>query len=98
MAPYLFSADAALFSAEVRAIRDNLLVDQVDASWEEVRGDESAELTLRAIAADRDRDWAALDAIFERAAEVDEANPFGERLVDQLKALVDGFDAHPAAA
>jgi hypothetical protein len=87
MSPYIFSADAALFSAEVRELRAGLLVDQVDASWEEVRGDESAELTLRAIAADRARDWAALDAIFERAAEIDAANPFGERLVDQLKAL-----------
>lgn len=93
----LFSADAARFSAEVRAVRAGLFVDQVDASWEEVRGDESAELTLRAIAADRARNWAALDAIFERAAELDAANPFGERLVDQLKALVDGFDS-PAAA
>lgn len=96
MSPFLFSADAALFSAEVREIRASLLVDQVDASWEEVRGDVSAELTLRAIAADRARDWAALDAIFERAAEVDAANRFGARLVDQLKALVGS--AYPAAA
>ena len=97
MSPFLFSADAALFSAEVRELRAGLLVDQVDASWEEVRGDESAELTLRAIAADRVDDWAALDAIFERAAEIDAANPFGERLVDQLKALVDGFGYLAAA-
>ena len=97
MSPYIFSADAALFSAEVRELRAGLLVDQVDASWEEVRGDESAELTLRAIAADRVDDWAALDAIFERAAEIDAANPFGERLVDQLKALVDGFGYLAAA-
>lgn len=97
MSPFVFSADAALFSTEVREVRASLLVDQVDASWEEVRGDESAELTLRAIAADRAGDWAALDAIFERAAEIDAANPFGERLVDQLKALTNGFD-YPAAA
>ena len=97
MSPFLFSADAALFSAEVRELRAGLLVDQVDASWEEVRGDESAELTLRAIVADRADDWAALDAIFERAAEIDAANPFGERLVDQLKALVDGFGYLAAA-
>ncbi|WP_405673203.1 hypothetical protein [Streptomyces sp. NBC_01530] len=97
MSPFVFSADAALFSAEVREIRAGLLVGQVDASWEEVCGDESAELTLRAIAADRAGDLAALDAVFERAAEVDAEQPFGERLVDQLEALVDGFD-YPAAA
>lgn len=90
---YIFSADAAFVSVEVREIRAGLFVDQVDASWEEVRGDESAELTLRAIAADRAGDVAVLDAIFERAAEIDAANPFGERLVDQLKALADQAQA-----
>jgi hypothetical protein len=94
MSPYLFSADAALFSAEVREIRAGLLVDQIDASWEEVRGDESAELTLRAIAADKSGDWAVLDAIVARAVEIDAANPFGPRLVDQLAELVN----YPAAA
>lgn len=93
MSPYLFSADVVTFSAEVREIRANLFVDQIDASWEEARGDESAELTVRAIAADRSGDWAALDAIFERAAEIDGANPFGERLVDQLAALTDQAEA-----
>jgi hypothetical protein len=105
MSPFIFSADAASFSAEVREIRDGLLVDQIDASWEEVRGDESAELTVRAIAADKANDLVALDAIIERAKEIDDASPFGERLVDQLKALIDpdlvaeldGFD-YPAAA
>ncbi|WP_217235438.1 hypothetical protein [Streptomyces sp. AC555_RSS877] len=94
MSPFVFSADAAFFSAEVREIRAGLFVDQIDASWEEVRGDESAELTLRALAADRSGDWAALDAIVARAREIDAANPFGERLVDQLTALID----YPAAA
>lgn len=93
MAPYLFSADAVTFSAEVREIHASLFVDQIDASWEEVRGDESAELTVRAIAADRSGDWAALDAIFERAKEIDDANPFGPRLKDQLAALTDRAEA-----
>lgn len=93
MSPYLFSADLASVSATVREIRTGLLVDQVDASWEEARGDESAELTLRAIAADRAGDWASLDAIVERAAEIDGANPFGPRLVDQLAALTGRAEA-----
>jgi hypothetical protein len=75
MSPFVFSADAARFSAEVREIRAGLLVDQIDASWEEVRGDESAELTVRAIAAAKTGDWAALDAIAARAEEIDAANP-----------------------
>ena len=93
MSPYLFSADLAAVSAEVREIRSGLLVDQVDASWEEVRGDESAELTLRAIAADRAGDWVALDAIVARAAELDAANPFGPRLVDEITALTSWAEA-----
>jgi hypothetical protein len=93
MSPFFFSADLASVSAEVREIRSGLLVDQVDASWEEARGDESAELTLRALAADRSGDWAALDRIFARAAELDGENPFGERLVDQLAALTDRAEA-----
>lgn len=83
----IFSADLNTVSATVREIRAGLVVDQVDASWEEVRGDESAELTLRAIAADRAGDWAALDRIFGRAEEIDAANPFGPRLKDQLEEL-----------
>ncbi|MFI1485728.1 hypothetical protein [Streptomyces sp. NPDC020747] len=93
MSPFFFSADLASVSAEVREIRSGLLVDQVDASWEEARGDESAELTLRAIAADRADDWAALDRIFARAAEIDGANPFGPRLVDQLAELTSWVEA-----
>ncbi|MCX4596133.1 hypothetical protein OG819_42730 [Streptomyces sp. NBC_01549] len=89
MSPFIFSADLHAVSDTVREIRAGLFVDQVEASWEEVRGDESAELTLRAIAADRAGDGRALDAIFERAREIDAANPFGERLVDQLAALTD---------
>jgi hypothetical protein len=89
MSPFIFSADLNTVSATVREIRAGLVVDQVDASWEEVRGDESAELTLRAIAADRAGDYAALDAIVERAREIDAANPFGARLVDQLAELTD---------
>jgi hypothetical protein len=94
MSPFIFSADLSATSATVREVRAGLFVDQVDASWEEVRGDESAELTLRAIAADRAGDYAALDAIVERAREIDAANPFGARLVDQLAELTE----YPVAA
>jgi hypothetical protein len=89
MSPFIFSADLNTVSATVREIRAGLVVDQVNASWEEVRGDESAELTLRAIAADRAGDYAGLDAIVERAREIDAAQPFGARLVDQLAELTD---------
>jgi hypothetical protein len=88
MSPFVFNADLATISADVRQIRTGLFTDQMDASWEEVTGAESAELTVRLIAADRAGDHAALDAIFGRAAEIDAANPFGERLVDQLEALM----------
>lgn len=89
MSPFVFDADLFTVSVTVRELRVALFTDQVDASWEEVRGDESAELTVRAIVADRSGEWAVLDAIFVRAAEIDAANPFGERLVDQLAALTD---------
>jgi hypothetical protein len=88
MSPYLFSADAATFSATVRDIRASLRVAQIDASWEQVRGDEGAELLLRAIAADKAGDTPTLVAIFDRAEEIDEAQPFGARIVDQLHALI----------
>ena len=87
MSPFVFSADAATFSAEVRTIRASLRVEQIDASWEQQRGDEGAELLLRAIAADKADDTPALVAIFDRAEEIDNAQPFGPRLVDQLRAL-----------
>jgi len=94
MSPFIFDADLSNVSATVREIRAGLFTDQVEASWEEARGDESAELTMRALAASRAGDWVALDAIVERAQEIDAANPFGPRLVDQLAAVID----YPAAA
>lgn len=90
MSPFIFNADLATISSTVRQIRAGLFIDQVDASWEEVTGDESAALTVRAIAADRAGDHTALDAIFERAKEIDAAQRFGPRLVDQLAALTSG--------
>jgi hypothetical protein len=93
MSPFIFDADLHTVSAHVRDIRAGLLTDQVDASWEEKRGDESAELTLRALAADRAGDASALALIFERAAEIDAGQPFGPRLVEQLAALVSGTAA-----
>ncbi|MEU1497304.1 hypothetical protein [Streptomyces sp. NPDC005732] len=71
----------------VREICSSLRVEQIDASWEAVRGDEGAKLLLRAIAADRANDMPALVAIFDRAEEIDATQPFGPRLVDQLNAL-----------
>jgi hypothetical protein len=87
MSPYVFDADLRTVSATVREISAGLRAAQVDASWEETRGDESAELLLRALAADKANDAPALVAIFDRAEEIDDAQPFGPRIVDQLRAL-----------
>jgi hypothetical protein len=84
---FVFDADLRTVSSTVREISAGLRATQVDDSWEAIRGDEGAELLLRAIAADRANDTPALVAIFDRAEEIDKAQPFGPRLVDQLTAL-----------
>ncbi|OQQ13000.1 hypothetical protein B0675_39985 [Streptomyces sp. M41(2017)] len=84
---FVFDADLRTVSSTVREISAGLRATQVDDSWEAVRGDEGAELLLRAIAADRSNDSPTLAAIFDRAEEIDAAQPFGPRLVDQLNAL-----------
>jgi hypothetical protein len=87
MSPYLFDADLRTVSATVREISAGIRAAQIDDSWESVRGDEGAELLLRALAADKADDTPTLVAIFDRAEEIDKAQPFGPRLVDQLTAL-----------
>ncbi|MFF4536571.1 hypothetical protein [Streptomyces aureus] len=87
MSPFVFDADLRTVSATVREITAGMRAAQVDDSWEEIRGDESADLLIRALAADKAGDTAALVAIFDRAEEIDEAQPFGPRIVDQLRAL-----------
>jgi hypothetical protein len=84
---YLFDADLRTVSRTIRTVGAGLLVAQIDESWEEIRDDEGAELLLRAIAADRAGDEATLAVIFDRAEEIDNAQPFGPSLVDQLHAL-----------
>jgi hypothetical protein len=84
---YIFDADLHAVSGTVRTIRAHTLVEQIDASWEAIRDDEGAELLLRALAADKAGDTVTLAAIFDRAEEIDAAQPFGPRLVDQLRAL-----------
>lgn len=89
MSPFVFDADLRTISATVREISAGIAA-QIDASWEEIRDDESdegAELLLRALAADKADDTRTLVAIFDRAEEIDNAQPFGPRLVDQLTAL-----------
>lgn len=82
-----FDADLRTVSATVREISAGIRAAQVDESYEAERGDESAELLLRALAADKAGDTAALVAIFDRAEEIDDAQLFGPRIVDQLRAL-----------
>ncbi|MFE2297929.1 hypothetical protein ACFXAW_07010 [Streptomyces sp. NPDC059445] len=94
MSPYIFSADLASVSETVKAIRAGLLVAQVDTSWEEATGSEGAELVLRAVIADRDGDHSTLAAILDRAAELDDEQPFGHRIVDEITAVI----SYPAAA
>jgi CelD/BcsL family acetyltransferase involved in cellulose biosynthesis len=85
---FVFDADLRTVSATVREISAGIRAAQVDDSYEAVRGDEGAELLIRAIAADKAGDTAALVAIFDRAEEIDAAQPFGARIVDQLHALI----------
>jgi hypothetical protein len=87
MSPFVFDADLRTVSATVREISAGIRAAQVDESWEEIRGDESAELLLRALAADKAGDTQTLVAIFDRAEQLDEGQPFGPRIVDQLRAL-----------
>jgi hypothetical protein len=87
MSPFVFDADLRTISSTVREISAGIRAAQVDDSWEEIRGDEGAELLLRALAADKAGDAPALVAIFDRAEQLDEGQPFGPRIVDQLRAL-----------
>ncbi|MEU0354938.1 hypothetical protein [Streptomyces cyaneofuscatus] len=89
----LSSADLAATFGTVRQLREEVLVADITASYEEHDALGAAEITTRFVAAVRAGDRQAEYRLWEQAREYDRAQPFGPRLVDQL----DGMNT-PAAA
>lgn len=87
MSPFVFDGDLARISGEVVDIRKRLIAQQLDESWNAVTATEDAELVVRAAAAHRAGDQAAIARILRRARELDDANRFGPRVVDQILAV-----------
>lgn len=81
----LFSGDLASVSAEIHNLRAALLTSDVEVTWEEAEGLSPGEIVTRYVAARGDygtRYW-----LRGLAAEHDEAQPFGPRLLDELDGL-----------
>jgi hypothetical protein len=100
MSPYLstpvsalFSGDLAAISASIRNVRRDVLVADIAASHEEYDGAEASEIVTRFVTALADHDTEVEYQLWRRAHEIDAAQPFGPRLVDELDAL-----STPAAA
>ena len=89
----LFSGDLAAISAGIRNIRQDVLVADITASHEEHDGAEASEIVTRFVKALADHDTETEFLLWRRAHEIDAAQPFGPRLVDELDAL-----STPAAA
>lgn len=87
MSPFVFDADLSRISGEVIDIRSRLIAQQLDASWNLATATEDAELVVRAAAARRSGDQAAIRLILAKAAELDAENRFGPRVVDQILAV-----------
>lgn len=87
MSPFVFDADLSRISGQVVDIRRHLIAQQLDESWNAATATEDAELVVRAAAAHRRGDGESLRLILARAAELDDASPFGERVVDQVLAV-----------
>lgn len=87
MSPFVFDADLSRISGEVVDIRTRLIAQQLDESWNAATATEDAELVVRAAAAHRSDDRAAIDRILRRARELDDACRFGPRVVDQILAV-----------
>ncbi|WP_306317255.1 MULTISPECIES: hypothetical protein [unclassified Streptomyces] len=88
MSPFVFDGDLARISGEVVDIRKRLIAQQLDESWNAATAVEDAELVVRGAAAHRSGDQAAIDRILRRAAELDNANRFDPRVVDQVYAVI----------
>ncbi|MFF1499732.1 hypothetical protein ACFVZR_07610 [Streptomyces sp. NPDC058316] len=96
MSPYLmtadiFNADLATVSAGVRQIREDVKVADITASHEEHDGAEASEITVRFIAALQARDTETEFQLWRQAHDIDSAQPFGPRLIDELDALSTRF-------
>ncbi|WP_406325833.1 hypothetical protein OG784_12900 [Streptomyces sp. NBC_01617] len=81
----IFNADMAAISAEVRQIREAVLVADISLAREEADGIEPSEIVTRYIAARGDhstRHW-----LRGLAKEHDAAQRFGPRLIDELNEL-----------
>ncbi|MFE7398822.1 hypothetical protein [Streptomyces sp. NPDC057557] len=85
--PNLFNADLPTFSAGVREMRQMLTVADVRAAHEEFDGADGSEVVVRYLAAQKAGDTATLQALWEQAEDIDAAQPFGPRMVDQLRGL-----------
>ncbi|WP_405944727.1 hypothetical protein [Streptomyces sp. NBC_00932] len=91
MSPYLFSADLATISSDVRQLRSDLQVADIAATHEEHDGAEASEITTRFVAALRAHDTETEFELWRQAHDLDRAQPFGPRLVDELDALSTRF-------
>jgi hypothetical protein len=87
----LFNADFATFSADIRQLRQDVIVADISASQEEIDGAEASEISVRFIAALQSHDTETEFLLWQRAHDIDAAQPFGPRLVDELDALSTRF-------
>ncbi|MGW2082114.1 hypothetical protein ACWCOW_35235 [Streptomyces sp. NPDC001939] len=87
MSPFVFDADLSRISTEVVDIRKRRVAQRLNESWNDAIATEDAELVMRATVASRRGDQASLDLILRRAAELDDSNRFGPRVVDQILAV-----------
>lgn len=87
----LFSGDLAAISADLRQLRAEVLIDDIAASHEAHDGVEGSEIVVRFVAALSRRDSETEFVLWQRAHELDAAQPFGPRLVDELDALSGRF-------
>ncbi|MFJ8871067.1 hypothetical protein ACIRD6_35610 [Streptomyces sp. NPDC102473] len=81
----LFSGDLATISTEMKQLRKDILVADIDLAREEAEGISPEEISARYVSARGDH---RIQAWLRRlAAEADSAQPFGPRLIDELDTL-----------
>ncbi|MFB6776523.1 hypothetical protein ACFCX0_03620 [Streptomyces sp. NPDC056352] len=85
--PNVFNADLATATASIREMRKILTVADVAAAHEEFDGADGSEVVVRYLAARKAGDTATLRALWEQAEDIDRQQPFGPRVVDQLRGL-----------
>ncbi|NUP16494.1 MAG: hypothetical protein HOZ81_10390 [Streptomyces sp.] len=81
----LFSGDLAAISTQMKQIREDVLVADIEMAREEAEGVSPEEISARYVAARGDH---RVQAWLRRlAVEADAAQPFGPRLIDELDTL-----------